>query len=525
MERAKILVRILERANFLFITLNSCGRSGVSAFKADVAFFDEGGQIKLSDIGIPLTQMPTIQAGMILGDPVQLLPYQVSGRANEFRLNGELSILGMLQMKEYPIIYLQEQRRCAPEIMDWPSRYIYNGRVSSHTSVLSYRGNEHRERARLISSRFYNIRSSGPEQGCELWMSDVVHGTSRAEEDETSLHNDAYAAAIATFIRRLLDSGASPCDIAVLTYYNRQKPVLVKRLRERLSTSGGVDWEVSSQYQLSFVDAFQGQECEYVCLDFVIAHGKSKTNHESDPNDIDDGGEYMAGNLNKTTAHVRNIHRLACALTRAKACLHIFGQTASMVSKKRRLTAEEAAVSETCKDLKARGLIYKDTGHLDNSEQGRRWREMVGERRAALEAKRQDSDSHVFLNTALQCTEVTRQTADWVRREYRTKNRHTTRPITIELVTEAADAFDRGKPRIPAYRGKRQAKKGNKVSQAGPSDEDRGAKGLLITTTRKVGRRTTSPTGESAGPVAGAGEEEGKGKGKAVERSEDTSMA
>ena len=143
-ERSLQMIRILQETDVLFITCNSCGQGLINEFKAEFAVCDEGGQIKPADLATVLANLPTVIACIILGDPHQLLPYFSSRFANEFRENASLSVLGLLQMKNYPIIHIDEQYRSAPEIVQWVNHYVYGGMIRNHSSVVSHIGKANR---------------------------------------------------------------------------------------------------------------------------------------------------------------------------------------------------------------------------------------------------------------------------------------------------------------------------------------------------------------------------------------------
>ena len=140
-----------------------------------------------------------------------------------------------------------------------------------------------------MASENYGIRQDSDQPGSELMMSDVVFGYSRVVNNGNSLFNEANAAAMANWVNHLIKEGAHPKDIGMLTYYNGQKPCVMKHLREVIHPSGELGWEVFERLELSSVDAFQGQECEYTAVDFVI--GRQKPVEDIDEDDDDNGGE------------------------------------------------------------------------------------------------------------------------------------------------------------------------------------------------------------------------------------------
>ena len=137
-----------------------------------------------------LTSFSHWLAVTIFGDPCQLLPFHLSGPANEFRKNAILSVLALLEEKGYPVLRLEYQYRMAPAISQWVSQFFYEGLLKNHKSV--FVDSPYRQIARQISRELYGC--AGPTgTGSEYWMIDVVNGKSRVQNNGTSLQNYANA--------------------------------------------------------------------------------------------------------------------------------------------------------------------------------------------------------------------------------------------------------------------------------------------------------------------------------------------
>ena len=105
----------------------------------------------------------------------QLLPYLISGRANEFKANTETSALALLEEKGYPLLGLIEQYRIAPAILQFPAKFFYNGLLQNHESVL--KDNDLRKKAREISKELYIYRKGSMETALNTGWSTSLTGS------------------------------------------------------------------------------------------------------------------------------------------------------------------------------------------------------------------------------------------------------------------------------------------------------------------------------------------------------------
>ena len=440
--RAAMVARVLKDTDVLFTTCNNSGSDVVKdVFQPTVIAIDEAGQLTMAAFAVVVTSYTSWEAIILFGDPKQLLPYLSSGRANEFKENAELSLLGLLEAKGSRIIFLNLQYRMAPSIADWPARYFYKGLLNNHPDV--DQDNDTRRIGREIAKNLYRI--NGPQSaGSETWFVDVVHGVSRVQENGTSLQNYANADAIAFFIDRLIGKGVSADAIVILTYYSGQKSVLAARLAE-FARAKGRPWAGTS-FEISIIDAYQGQEKDVVIADFVVSTGIAKGFHDLVDEESGDEANPSTKDGMTVSAFVKNAHRLCCLCTRAKSVFVLFGQLTALLStgqnKQRR---SQAAVSRMMMDYRKRRLVYHDTKHLDTSPQGIAERASWGEARQAHELKIRAAQSTSYLNTKVSNLEKGKVVEEHIQnppRVWRTKHRRTKRPVDIGMVSEAADRHD-----------------------------------------------------------------------------------
>ena len=443
--RTTMVARVLKETHVLFTTCNNSGSETVKdVYNPTLIAIDEAGQLTMGAFAIVATSYTTWEAIILFGDPKQLLPFLSSGRANEFRLNAELSVLGLLEVKNGRVIFLNLQYRMAPSIADWPARYFYSGLLNNHQSTLA--DTNIRRMGRQISKDSYKIL--GPEgNGSETWFVDVMNGVSRVQENGTSLLNYANADAVAVFVDELMRKGVSADKIVILTYYAGQKSVLTARIEEFARVKGRA-WAGTS-FEISTVDAYQGQESEIVIADFVATNSGGVTKGFSDSADDEVSGDEADPNAKEqvaVSAFVKNAHRLCCLCTRARSVFVVFGQLTALIATGRSTQRQpQAAVSRMVMDYRERKLVHYDSKHLDTSPRGIAERASWDTAKLANELRVREAQRLTYLNTRvskLEKSKVLQEHDDTPPRIWRTHYRRTKRPINIGKVSEAADRHD-----------------------------------------------------------------------------------
>jgi senataxin len=131
-----IRVGILNSAKIVCATLSTSGTALLSKSAGhkpfDVVIIDEAAQaVELSTL-IPLQHGCT--RVILVGDPQQL-PATVISRVAE-RFSFKQSLFQRLQAANHPVSLLSEQYRMAPAILQFPSKYFYQDRLTTSNSVL-----------------------------------------------------------------------------------------------------------------------------------------------------------------------------------------------------------------------------------------------------------------------------------------------------------------------------------------------------------------------------------------------------
>ena len=378
----QMMSRVFARVDCVFATCNNAASDLITlGFNPQVLFCDEAGQVTMSSLAIILTSYKDWLAVILFGDPHQLRPCSVAGIFNEFRENSKVSSLGLLDLKKSHIIRLTVQYRMAPAIASWIADFFYDSQLTNHPKAEA--DNHWRKVARAVSRETYAIK--GPRgRGSEFFVIDVARGVSHKQKNGTSLVNYANSEAAALLVDRLLAKSAAvggsdsiqPSDITILTYYSGQKFVAASSLQAK-ATESGRTWAIDD-VKLSSVDAYQGRENRIVILDMVVARLRlsgndpiSAQDHDDDSSDEDDDRRAEVSNSAIMSSHVRDPHRLCCALTRARdALVTIVQGSLVMRTFQARQSKERAAISEFFRDADERKLVYVDWDHGDRSPEG-----------------------------------------------------------------------------------------------------------------------------------------------------------
>ena len=531
--RKEVVIRVMQETHCVFASCNNAGSDIMKlGFRPRFINIDETGQLTISALANVLTSFTGWLAVILFGDPKQTLPFFISGRANEFRLNAQTSVLALLEEKGYPVLRLVLQYRMAPAISQFVSRFFYDGLMKNHPSVLT--DNDLRAKARQISKSHYGI--TGPNgDGSEYWMIDVANGVSRVQLNGTSLQNYANADRLATLVDQTLFQGVKPAQITVLVYYTGQL-ALVSHKIEMTAQRNGRQWTFGSGKQVSSVDSFQGEENEFVFIDVVTAHQKLQEKGRADDSDSeeDEGAEGFKSS-GRVTAHVKSPNRLCCALTRGKSCVVVVCQLTALLSTvKPSQRKASAALGALAKDFLDRKLVCHNYTDLDTSPIGEETRAKWDKARQDEELRQRRLDSINLLNVQrgrLANARITKDTPDDAGKVYRIQARRTTRPNIFGATVDEAEAHDiQSKGTIATEAGavplttgtqtQHAAKEGKKAARAQKEEARRATKDAGSGRKGTVQQMPADPKAK----VAEKEESVDKGKGKEKELPEDVEM-
>ncbi|MBA3397198.1 MAG: hypothetical protein H0T89_31505, partial [Deltaproteobacteria bacterium] len=311
-ELANAARTIVGRADVILATCIGCQHSLLGDTVFDCVVVDESTQ---APDPVLLVALARAKLAVLAGDPNQLGPVVVGGPSVEAMLG--TTIFERLVQQERVLdaadatlddsgaarrdrsVMLEQQHRMHVEIMTFPSRSMYDGRLVAAPAVAAH------ELADLDVV-------PDPLRPRPLWLVDTAGKDwleQRTDFDpggslnnmpsfqlDPSTFNSGNAERVAAEARRLLSRGLPPTEIAIIAAYSAQ----ARRLRELLRTERAAGLEIGT------VDGFQGREKEAVIVDLVRSN---------------ETGEI---------GFLANTRRMNVALTRARRFLLVVADSATL---------------------------------------------------------------------------------------------------------------------------------------------------------------------------------------------------
>ena len=291
---------IVARADVILATCVGCDHFLLGPTeRADTRVFDAVVIDEATQAPDPLLLIALARAKVcvLAGDHQQLGPVVVAGPAVEATLGS--TVFERLASAHGNTVMLEQQHRMHEQIMTFPSRSMYGGKLRASPAVAAHRLEDLRV-------------TPDPLRPHPLWLVDTA-GKDWLEERtdfdpggslnnmasfqlDPSTFNAGNADRVAAEARRLLSRGLAPTDIAIIAAYSAQ----ARRLRELLTAERAAGLEIGT------VDGFQGREKEAVIVDLVRSN------------------EY--GEI----GFLANTRRMNVALTRAKRFLLVIADSATL---------------------------------------------------------------------------------------------------------------------------------------------------------------------------------------------------
>ena len=283
---------IVERADVILATCVGCDHFLLGDTIFDAVIVDEAAQAPDPLLMIALARAKVC---VLAGDPHQLGPVVVGGPSVDATLGSTV----FERLASTSAVMLEQQHRMHEQIMTFPSRSMYEGRLRASPEVIAH------ELADLDVA-------PDPLRPSPLWMIDTAGKDwleQRTDFDpggslnnmpsfqfDPSTFNSGNAERVAAEARRLLSRGLAPTDIAIIAAYSAQ----ARRLRELLKVEREAGLEIGT------VDGFQGREKEAVIVDLVRSN---------------EHGEI---------GFLANTRRMNVALTRARRFLLVIADSATL---------------------------------------------------------------------------------------------------------------------------------------------------------------------------------------------------
>lgn len=228
-----------------------------------------------------LIALARARLAVLAGDPQQLGPVITGGPVAEATLGSTIferltrsaalarSVLPEAERAGVGAVMLEQQHRMHAQIMAFPSRSMYDGRLRAAPAVAGHTLDQ-------------LAVAPDPLRGGPLWLIDTAGkdwieqrtdfepgsslNNAPAFQFDPSTYNAGNAERVAAEARRLLSRGLPPTEIAIIAAYSAQ----ARRLRELLRAERAAGLEIGT------VDGFQGREKEAVIVDLVRSneHGE-----------------------------------------------------------------------------------------------------------------------------------------------------------------------------------------------------------------------------------------------------------
>ncbi|MGE3768157.1 MAG: AAA domain-containing protein, partial [Kofleriaceae bacterium] len=244
--------RIVDRAEVILATCVGCDHPLLEASaREDQPLFDCVIVDEATQAADPLLLIALGRAkvAVLAGDPNQLGPVVVGGPNVEAQLGS--TVFERLVGGE--TVMLEQQHRMHEQIMTFPSRSMYGGKLRASPSVASRTLAEIGVAADPARTRSLWLVDTAGKDWIEQ-RTDFDPGGSLnnmpAFQFDPSTFNTGNAERVAAEARRLLSRGLPPSDIAIIAAYSAQ----ARRLRELLKAERAAGLEIGT------VDGFQGRE-------------------------------------------------------------------------------------------------------------------------------------------------------------------------------------------------------------------------------------------------------------------------
>ncbi|MEO8842550.1 MAG: IGHMBP2 family helicase [Kofleriaceae bacterium] len=284
---------IVDRAEVVLATCVGANHPILGENMFDCVVIDEATQAPDPLLLIAFTRA---KVAVLAGDPHQLGPVVVGGPQVE-------PILGTTIFERLAAVtdtvMLEQQHRMNVEIMTFPSRSMYEGKLVAAPDVAHHvLADLGVEPDPVRTKPVWLIDTAGKdwlEERTDFEPSGSLNNLPSFAIDPSTF-NSGNALRIAAEVRRLLSRGVAATEIAVIAAYSAQ----ARHLRDLLKVERAAGLEVGT------VDGFQGREKEAVVVDLVRSN---------------DSGEI---------GFLSNTRRMNVALTRAKRFLLVIADSATL---------------------------------------------------------------------------------------------------------------------------------------------------------------------------------------------------
>ncbi|KAL1223237.1 putative helicase MAGATAMA 3 [Cardamine amara subsp. amara] len=277
----------LANAYLLFCTASSSAKLHFSS-PIQLLVIDEAAQLKECESAIPL-QLPGLQHAILIGDEKQLPAMIQSKFASEADLGRSLfeRLVLLGQNKQL----LNMQYRMHPSISLFPNREFYDMKILDAHSV----------RVRSYEKKFLPEKMYGPYSFINIAYRREQFGEGHSSKNVVEV---SVVAEIVSKLYSVSRKMGRSISVGVISPYKAQVFAIQEKIGEKYNTGGKFTVSVRS------VDGFQGGEEDIIIISTVRSNGKG------------------------TIGFLSNQQRTNVALTRARFCLWILGNEATLTNNK-----------------------------------------------------------------------------------------------------------------------------------------------------------------------------------------------
>lgn len=303
--REMIESSIIDEAQLLFTTLNSCGHQSMESTEFCLTVVDEAAQCVEPSTLIALRR--GCKQCVMVGDQKQL-PATVFSEAVR-RQGYDRSLFERLISCGHPYVLLDTQYRMTPDISLFPNRMFYDGQLNDGMNV----------QANAYLPSFITACSGlqdYPPTGTLLPLLFFDLRYSREQESTSSLskinpEEVKYCMKLLAFLLELLAAKGAALSIGVITPYQDQLIELQKAFKKKIPAFkklAGLSNDSSLGIEFNTVDGFQGKEKDIVLISTVRANETRRIGFLSD------------------------VRRMNVAITRARFAMMIIGHASTLSS-------------------------------------------------------------------------------------------------------------------------------------------------------------------------------------------------
>jgi ATP-dependent RNA/DNA helicase IGHMBP2 len=249
---------VLAAAEVILATNVGAGDPVLAELDFDLVVIDEAAQALEASCWIPLLKG---RRAILAGDHRQLPPTIRSREAEREGLAVTLFDRLAARHGESILRMLTVQYRMHREIMAWPSRELYEGRLEAHASVAGH-----------LLAQLPGLAATSETQAPLLFIDTAGCGFEESIDPEgESKWNEGEMGTVARHLEALVAAGLSPTQVAVITPYNAQ----VDRLRAALLP-------LHPGLEIGSVDGFQGREKEAIVISLVRSNPRGEVGFLAD---------------------------------------------------------------------------------------------------------------------------------------------------------------------------------------------------------------------------------------------------